>query len=34
MNAQQWIAGEWIGTPSIDSIDLATGDPLGRFVAM
>ncbi|ADG19645.1 Aldehyde Dehydrogenase [Paraburkholderia atlantica] len=31
MNARHWIAGEWTGTPNIDSIDPATGDAIGRF---
>ena len=30
MNALHWIAGDWIGTPAIDSIDPATGDAIGR----
>ncbi|MGF6545973.1 aldehyde dehydrogenase family protein [Paraburkholderia youngii] len=31
MNARHWIAGEWTGTPNIDSIDPATGEAIGRF---
>lgn len=31
MNARHWIAGEWTGTPDIDSIDPATGEAIGRF---
>lgn len=31
MNARHWIAGEWTGTPNIDSIDPATGEAVGRF---
>ncbi|RZF26370.1 aldehyde dehydrogenase family protein [Paraburkholderia sp. UYCP14C] len=31
MNARHWIAGEWTGTPNLDSIDPATGEPIGRF---
>ncbi|MGF6838775.1 betaine-aldehyde dehydrogenase [Paraburkholderia youngii] len=31
MNARHWIAGEWTGTPNIDSIDPATGEAIGQF---
>ncbi|MCX4172933.1 MULTISPECIES: hypothetical protein [Paraburkholderia] len=31
MNAFHWIAGEWTGTPAVDSIDPATGLAIGRF---
>jgi hypothetical protein len=31
MNAFHWIAGEWTGTPAVDSIDSATGLAIGRF---
>ncbi|WP_244145038.1 aldehyde dehydrogenase family protein [Paraburkholderia tuberum] len=31
MNASRWIAGEWTGTPTLDSIDPATGEAIGQF---
>ena len=31
MSASHWIAGAWVGTPSIDSVDPATGEPIGQF---
>ncbi|MBB3259782.1 acyl-CoA reductase-like NAD-dependent aldehyde dehydrogenase [Paraburkholderia bannensis] len=31
MNARHWIAGEWTGIPTIDSIDPATGEAVGQF---
>ncbi|MGF6505491.1 aldehyde dehydrogenase family protein [Paraburkholderia sp. 32] len=31
MNASRWIAGEWTGTPTLDSIDPATGEAIDRF---
>jgi acyl-CoA reductase-like NAD-dependent aldehyde dehydrogenase len=31
MNAPHWIAGVWVGLPSIDSIDPATGEVIGQF---
>ncbi|MGF6701260.1 acyl-CoA reductase-like NAD-dependent aldehyde dehydrogenase [Paraburkholderia sp. MM5496-R1] len=31
MNASRRIAGEWTGTPTLDSIDPATGEAIGQF---
>jgi len=31
MNARHWIAGEWTGTPTLDSIDPATGEAIGQY---
>ncbi|MFL9915820.1 hypothetical protein PQR75_10560 [Paraburkholderia fungorum] len=31
MNAPHWTAGAWVGMPSVDSIDRATGEPIGQF---
>jgi betaine-aldehyde dehydrogenase len=31
VNASHWIAGEWTGTPTLDSIDPATGEAIGQF---
>jgi len=31
MNASHWIDGEWTGTPTLDSIDPATGEAIGQF---
>jgi hypothetical protein len=31
MNAPHWIAGAWVGMPSVDSIDPATGEAIGQF---
>ena len=31
MKAPHWIAGAWVGVPSVDSIDPATGESIGQF---
>ena len=31
MKAPHWIAGAWVGMPSVDSIDPATGESIGQF---
>jgi betaine-aldehyde dehydrogenase len=31
MNATHWIAGAWVGSPCLDSLDPATGEVLGQY---
>lgn len=31
MRVQHWIGGQWVGTPTIESIDPATGEVIGYF---